>query len=288
MDLLTLIEEKYGLRELRWVRRPEVMMTHVGKRKVSYWRERDLLEYHLNFRDRLFFTSGILCNRMIRTLKQEAFIPIDQGYLTVHDFVEDDFSLELYPEMEGYLLSSIVRCGIGRHDYTHFPYRETVKSLLAIKSRYPDSYLLLISLIPDVKKRLCYHNDILNGTIPFSSYSLKEMMGQLYFECSDEAPRSVCEVLSTEVYTWYRRKKRDDFNHCFKALLSEIDRECRSAFVQSIVAPWEWKTCIQALQNEGSNVDRLMKEFIEKWDAMKVITGLAELSILEGRMAVHE
>ncbi|MCA0171688.1 hypothetical protein [Bacillus sp. RAR_GA_16] len=292
MDLLTLIAEKYGFRELRWVRQPEVIMTHVGKRKVSYWRERDLLEYHLNFRDRLFFTSGFLCNRMIRTLNQEAFIPIHHGFLTVHDFVEDEFSYEQSPEMEGCLLSSLVRCGIGieQNDYAFspFPYRDTIKSLFAIKSLYPESYLLLISLIPDVKKRLCYHKDIVNGMIPFSSHSIKEVMGQLYFESSNEAPISVSEALSDEVYLWYERKTRADFTHCFKALLSEVDQELRSTLIQTIVAPWEWLTCIQSLQYEGSKVDRVMKEFVEKWEAMKEITGLVELSILEGRVAVHE
>ncbi|WP_226656494.1 hypothetical protein [Pseudalkalibacillus hwajinpoensis] len=291
MNLLTLIAEKYGFKELRWVQTPDVIMTHVGKRKVSYWRERDLLEYHLNFRDRLFFNSGIMCNRMIRTLNQEAFIPIDSGFLTVHDFVEDEFAYELFPEMVGYLLSSLIRCGIEQddsHTLSPFPYRETVKALSAVKTLDPESYFLLISLIPDVKKRLCYHKDILNGMIPFSSHSLKEVMGQLYFECSDEAPVSMCKVLSNEVHLWYERKKRSDFNHYFNALLSEVDRELRSALIQTVIAPWEWQTCIQSLQNEGSNVDRVMKEFVEKWEAMKEITGLVGLSILEGRVAVHE
>lgn len=288
MELLALIAEKYGFREVRWLREPDVMMTIIGKRKLSYWRERDLLEYHLNFRDRLFSSEGILCNRMIRTLNQEPFIPLPQGFLTVHDLVENEYALEQSPEMEGYLLSCLIRAGSEEYSQTVFPYRQTIKSLSAIKTLYPESYFLLIQLIPDIKKRLCYHKNLLELPVPFSTSAIKEVMGQLYFESPDESPVSVCGQLQHQIYLWYKQKSESDFIRCFNVLLSGVEEELKYPLIQTIVAPWEWWECVQSLQNKQDNVNQVMEAFVEKWEAMKEITCLAHLSILERRISVHE
>ena len=290
MDLLELIAEKYGFKEISWVRKPEVIMTHLGRRKLSYWRERELLEFHLNFRDRLFSKFGILCNRMIRTLDQQAFIPIHQGYLSVHDSVEDELPFDQFPEMEGYLLSSLIDVSLdvnSYHGFSTFPYRETIKALYKVKTLYPEPYLLLISLIPEVKKRLCPNKSISQLSIPLN-HSIKEVMGQFYFESSDEKPVPVNEVLPKAVHGWYENKGQTEFKQCFKALFNEVDRETSSLLIQTIVAPWDWLACIRSLQYEGVNVNQVMKEFVEKWEAMKEITCSVQLSISEGRVSVLE
>ncbi|WP_273832625.1 hypothetical protein [Guptibacillus sedimenti] len=291
MDLLVFIAEKYGFKEVSWVRKPEVIMTHLGKRKLSYWRERDLLEYHLNFRDRLFSKCGILCNRMIRTIDQEAFIPIPQGYLSVHDSVEEEFAFELFPEMEGYLLSSLIGVSVDVNNYdgfATFPYRETLEALSTIKALYPEPYLLLVRLIPEVKKRLSHNKSISQLSIPISNHSIKEVMGQFYFESSDEGPVPVYEVLPKAIHVWYEKKSQDEFKQCFKALLDGVDRETSNLLIQTIIAPWDWWSCIQSLQYENVNVNQVMEEFVEKWETMRKITCSVQLSISEGRVSVSE
>ncbi|MCA0992539.1 hypothetical protein [Pseudalkalibacillus hwajinpoensis] len=291
MDVLVIIAEKYGFKEVSWVRKPEVIMTHLGKRKLSYWRERDLLEYHLNFRDRLFSKYGILCNRMIRTIDHEAFIPIHQGYVSVHDSVEEEFAFEHFPEMEGYLLSSLIDVSVDVNNYdglATFPYRETLEALRPIKTLYPQPYLLLVRLIPEVKKRLSYNKSISHLSIPISNHSIKEVMGQFYFEISDEEPVPVYEVLPKAMYVWYEKKGQEEFKQCFNALFKEIDSETSHVLIQTIIAPWDWWSCIQSLQYKGVNVNQVMEEFVEKWETMRKITCTVQLSISEGRVSVSE
>ncbi|WP_347549406.1 hypothetical protein ABFG93_18045 [Pseudalkalibacillus hwajinpoensis] len=89
MDVEDVLAKEYGFWELTWLDGPHTFITDSRKKKLSYWRERDLLEYHLNFRDRLFLQSASLCNRMIRTLDGRPYSSFKDGYLSVHDLIKE-------------------------------------------------------------------------------------------------------------------------------------------------------------------------------------------------------
>ncbi|WP_283153923.1 hypothetical protein [Guptibacillus hwajinpoensis] len=286
MDLVTIIEEKYDLKDVQWLEKPQLIMTHLGKRKLSYWRDRDLLEYHLNFRDRLFSQHGFLCNRMIRTSEGKGFIRIENDYMTVHDHVEEAYPLDIVPEMKGYLLATLLSTGDQKATLTsHFPYRKTLEDLSFIRLTHKEQYLLLVNLIPEVKKRLNFEVCYSLPFIPFTYYVLKEVLGQIYFESSDEPPVSASKVIMKEVHSWYTLKNSNHFVKCFEALVNGVEDDMKHRLIQAIFAPWEWQECIQALQSNMNDPDQVMKEFIDKWEANRDMLRQLELSLSDRRIS---
>ncbi|MDO6656039.1 hypothetical protein [Anaerobacillus sp. 1_MG-2023] len=286
MDLVAIIEEKYDLKDVQWLEKPQLIMTHLGKRKLSYWRDRDLLEYHLNFRDRLFSQHGFLCNRMIRTNEGKRFIRIENDYMTVHDHVEEAYPLENVPEMKGYLLATLLSTGDQKATLTsHFPYRKTLEDLSSLRLTHKEQYLLLVNLIPEVKKRLDFEICYSLPFIPFTHHVLKEVLGQIYFECSDEPPVSASKVILKEVHSWYALKNSPHFIKCFEALVNGVEDDMKPRLIQVIFAPWEWQECIQALQSNMNDPDQVMKEFIDKWEANRDMLRLLELSLSDRRIS---
>ncbi|MGB8002109.1 MAG: hypothetical protein WCF60_18715 [Anaerobacillus sp.] len=292
MDVSDVLTNLYGYKFISWLDKPNTFLTQVGKKKLSYWRERDLLEYHLNFRDRLFSEFGILCNRMIRTLDGFPYIQFEEGYLTVHDYIEEQFSEDEYPEMKGYLLASL----LGTGDLTEcpppynkgsvFPFRQTINALTSIKKSHSDSYSLLVSLIPEVKKRLSDTDQEGLPPLPYLDHQLKGVMGQVFFEASDEPPQPAYKIIQRELVNWQHSMNRREVKCCFGAFVNGVDIEMNARVYQVLIAPWEWRDCILSLQ-KNSNVDQTMARFSEKWEAVRLMIRTLQLSIEDRRVSIE-
>ncbi|MBN8208488.1 hypothetical protein JI666_07010 [Bacillus sp. NTK071] len=285
------LKKEFGFEYVSWLDEPKTVLTNVGKKKLSYWRERDLLEYHLNFRDRFFSQYGLLCNRMIRTLDGDGFIQYGDFYITVHDLIEESYTEDLYPEMKGYLLSALVGTAKGityspKYAYSSkFPYRETLKALATIKPLYPKSYTLLVNLIPEVKKRLLLDKPSILPPAPYGGYRLKRVMGQLFFEASDAPPLPAYKWIVNEIHLWFKSMTVESFTKSWGALLNGVDDEMQAYIIQSVIEPWEWRSCILALQ-QSSHSDQKIKQFEEEWEATKNIISTLQLSISDRRVSI--
>ena len=292
MDVSDVLTNTYGFEVFTWLDKPNTFMTKVGKKKLSYWRERDLLEYHLNFRDRFFSEYGILCNRMIRALDGSPYIQYEDGYITVHDYIEERFLAGDYPEMKGYLLASL----LGTGDLTEcpksykmpsaFPFRQTINALTAIKQTHPDRYALLVSLIPEVKKRLSNVGHEGLPPLPYFGHQLKDVMGQIFFEMSDKPPQPAYEIIQKECLNWIHSMNRKEVECCFEALVNGVGFEMNARLFQVLIEPWEWRNCILSLQ-QNSQVDQTMERFSEEWEAIRHIIGTLQLSIMDRRVSIE-
>ena len=292
MDVADLLGKEFGFEQVSLLDEPKTVLTNVGKKKLTYWRDRDLLEYHLNFRDRFFSQYGILCNRMIRTIDGNGYLQYGDFYITVHDLVEDCYAEDLYPEMKGYLLAALVGtakvtpCSPKYAYSSTFPYRETLAALASIKSLFPKSYTLLINLIPEVKKRILIDQPNILPPAPYGGYRLKRVMGELFFEASDVAPLPAYKWIVNEIQLWFKTMETESFVISFSALLNGVDNEMRAHIIQSVIEPWEWRSCILALQ-QGSHSDQKIKQFQEEWEVTKNIIDTLQLSNSDRRVS-HE
>ncbi|MBU9710987.1 hypothetical protein [Evansella tamaricis] len=91
---LETIKESYGFKEVTWEVDGKILKTEKGLKRLSHWTEKDNMEWHINWRDRLAEKTGCLTDRMIQSLYGERKFLSDVGWYTLHDEVTSPFSYQ--------------------------------------------------------------------------------------------------------------------------------------------------------------------------------------------------
>lgn len=285
MNITRILTEEYGLQNINWNHNNPVIETSVGRKRVTYWRDRKLLEYHLNFRDRLFSKSGILCNRMIRTRHGQSYVHTDNFLLTLHDAIDLPFQKEDDPEFKGFLLASLLEVGnelaYANHEASLFPYKETIKALQNVRQRNHRYFSMLVTLIPEVKKRLTSARSI--APTLFEGNEMKEVMGQFYYDLSDSPPQPAYHLARQALNGF---EKADDLQACWSSLLSALPDHLHEQVRSLLILPWEWRGCIMAMQL--SNEDDVYYRFEKEWEATVRICETLGLSVPARRTFSYE
>ncbi|MGO4888594.1 hypothetical protein ACJ2A9_12595 [Anaerobacillus sp. MEB173] len=112
MDILNLIEEHYRLTELKWRKNKEIIESKTGVKKIRYWENRQLLDWHIAWRDGINHSNQVMVDRMIRTKKGEPAIQYENGWLTLHDEVSITYPIEEDIDKWALLLSQMLGYGL--------------------------------------------------------------------------------------------------------------------------------------------------------------------------------
>ncbi|WP_270179473.1 hypothetical protein [Alkalihalobacillus sp. CinArs1] len=276
MDITTVVKKQYEFKDLHWNHKESAFHTHVGLKRVNYWRDRKLLEYHLNFRDRLFSKSGIMCNRMIRTRDGAPFVQLGGSFITIHDVIE---STEIIndPEFLGFLIASLLEVGsevpyYNEVDLGEFPYKEALKNLQQLKHKNQEVYSSLVRYIPKVKQR---KSSLLMNPTCYDGNALKMVMGQYYYDLSNSLPKPAHQVirraLLTDSYT------EEDRKACWASLHNAISGDLVDRVKLTLLAPWEWTDCVREMQ-DCEDEEEVYNRYKKEWDTMMELYEVLKLS----------
>jgi hypothetical protein len=87
------------------------LLTDHGTKRLEYWQDKALLDWHTNWRDSCSVTPTVLMDRMIRTKDGKPFIKVDGRYITVHDHIAPSCLQKGYEQQWGTLLGAMVANG---------------------------------------------------------------------------------------------------------------------------------------------------------------------------------
>ncbi|WP_377888285.1 hypothetical protein [Alkalihalobacillus sp. R86527] len=286
MNITAVLQHKYGFEELNWNHTNFVIETNVGTKKVTYWRDRNLLEYHLNFRDRLFSKSGIMCNRMIRTRDGLPCVQIDQSFVTIHDVIDSSSAIDDDPEFKGFLIASLLEVSkdfpyINQKDRDVFPYKASIESLTHLKDKNQKYYSLLVRTIPKVKQRLTPHKKM--PPICYDGNELKVVEGQYYYDLSDAPPQPAHQVIRRALGF----ERIEDTQACWGSLLNAISKELADQVVSALISPWEWQECINRMHS-CEDEEEIYYRFEKEWEATMELCDALKLSIPARRTFSYE
>ncbi len=111
MELLDYLKERYPFRKVEFVNH-NLIETEQGLKRIRYWENKELLDWHIEWRDRCSVTPCILIDRMIRTKDKQAFARWENGWLTVHDELNDSFKQNGKEAVWGQLLGTMIKHGL--------------------------------------------------------------------------------------------------------------------------------------------------------------------------------
>ncbi|UTW68924.1 hypothetical protein KHA80_16960 [Anaerobacillus sp. HL2] len=65
MDMLRRIKLEYNFSDISWIAEDSIFLAKKGKKRIRIWKDKQLLQWHIKWRDQLSKHSGILLDRMI-------------------------------------------------------------------------------------------------------------------------------------------------------------------------------------------------------------------------------
>lgn len=113
MELLDWLKENYQWRNVKFVNEALIETEH-GRKRLRYWSDKALLDWHITWRDECSVTPYMLADRMIRNKDQEAAITWKDGWLTVHDEVKQAVHGKSYEEKIGKMIGSMIAYGLNK------------------------------------------------------------------------------------------------------------------------------------------------------------------------------
>ncbi|MFC0469435.1 hypothetical protein ACFFHM_02480 [Halalkalibacter kiskunsagensis] len=111
MELLDWLCENYQWQNVKFVNEA-LVETEQGRKRLRYWSDKALLDWHIEWRDRCNVTPYVLADRMIRNKDQEAAISWKGGWLTVHDEVDQGAVVSQSEKEIGRLIGAMIHYGV--------------------------------------------------------------------------------------------------------------------------------------------------------------------------------
>jgi hypothetical protein len=294
MELLDWLCENYQWQNVKFVNEA-LIETEKGRKRLRYWSDKALLDWHIEWRDRCSVTPYVLADRMIRNKDQNASISWKDGWLTVHDEVEQDAVVSQSEKEIGKMIGAMIHYGVQStvdietvqqkepmyaHLYTHVPLlrdtqRQFMTSLLkesevrmkkatALKESLKNVSLPLLDPIttPNQAKKV-YHVLIWFGTKQFPErgyYSLRIFLSEWLEKYGIES----LEKLLAGMY-------EDDHVTREQAIL--ICTEC--------LRPYELDSLVNMLEQNprDTEIEEEIQRITKKWERSKILVQVISASI---------
>ncbi|KHF40962.1 hypothetical protein [Halalkalibacter okhensis] len=111
MELLEWLKENYQWRDVKFVNEALIETDH-GRKRLRYWSDKALLDWHITWRDKCSVTPYMLTDRMIRNKEQAPAIEWKEGWVTVHDDLEQPFQPLKKEDKIGQLIGNMIHYGL--------------------------------------------------------------------------------------------------------------------------------------------------------------------------------
>ncbi|MCL7748089.1 hypothetical protein [Halalkalibacter alkaliphilus] len=111
MELLDWLKENYQWRNVKFVNEALIETDH-GRKRLRYWSDKALLDWHITWRDKCSVTPYMLTDRMIRNKEQEPAIEWKDGWVTVHDEVDQPLQVVSNEDKIGNMIGCMIHYGL--------------------------------------------------------------------------------------------------------------------------------------------------------------------------------
>ncbi|MCT8137504.1 hypothetical protein H1D32_06955 [Anaerobacillus sp. CMMVII] len=219
MDMLRRVKMEYGLSELKWVNANQIFQSESGMKRIRIWKDKQLLQWHIKWRDEISKQSGILLDRMIRTKNGEPFFICDKGWATIHDEIEESYPSKGKEKDWGRLFGTALAFGLKQSDECQRfrkmqdqPLNEIKETISKLKTLDPMAKLVLersyFEAIKRRRKALDLRERIQINKLPILTPFItladaKEVFFNLFWVCGEEQPIKGYDPMRKLLEEWY-------------------------------------------------------------------------------------
>lgn len=289
MDMIRRIKMEYDLSDVKWLKKNQIFDSEYGKKRIRIWKDKQLLQWHVKWRDEISKQSGILLDRMILTKAREPFFISEKGWVSIHDEIEEQFPCQGREEEWGRLIGSILAYGITQsEDYQRFKKQEPL-TLHADKATI-DQLPFLDAMSKLVLERSYYegknrirkadhlidhiHQKRLPILMPITSITAaKQVFFNLFWVSGDTHPVKGYEPIRYFLEDWYLKngaasteKLLDKTNKYFS-----LKGDQGLLLLSVCLLPFELNTAITELSKNETEVGttKILEMYFQSWETSR-------------------
>ncbi|RXI98436.1 hypothetical protein DS745_19110 [Anaerobacillus alkaliphilus] len=287
MDMLRRVKIEYGLSDLQWVKTDEIFQSESGKKRIRFWKDKQLLQWHVKWRDEISKQSGILLDRMIRTKDGEPFFICDKGWATIHDEIDGEYPTLGKEKDWGRLIGHSLAYGLHQSDECQRFRKRQEPSLKSVKQMIDqlDDIDPMVKLVLErsyfeannrsrkaqqLKKRI--QQNKLPILTPFSNLeNAREVFFHLFWVCGADQPVQGYEPVRKFLEDWFSNNGEDSTI----ALLDNIDHyfslkeEQGLLLITELLTPYELDQTVIRLSEKNSETAKIMDDYFKDWETTR-------------------
>lgn len=289
MDMLRRIKMEYELSDVKWDMKNDTIHSDRGRKKLRIWKDKQLLEWHVKWRDELGKHSGFLVDRMIRTKSSEPFIITDVGWLSLHDFVEEKLPSKGKEKEWGKFIGAALKTGMKQNEECHRMKKTNELTLKEIRGSIerlplidPMTKLVLERSYFEAKNRIRKAKSLIDHAkhikqpilAPFTTIKeTRQIFLYLFLECGVGHPIRGYQPIRKLFIDWLEQNGEESL----RKLVNEIDnhfslkKEHGFLLLADILMPFEIESTIHTLHQVKTELEmnRVMTNFYNSWETSR-------------------
>lgn len=285
MDMIEELKQQYGWNKAVAVDEQTIETDH-GLKRLRRWQDQELMNWHINWRDRCNAAPLVLTDRMIRTQDGEAFVPWKSAWITIHDDIPTPFLQEENGQVWGTLIGKMIQSGLrqDRSIQTQQAHEPDLISLEKKQWMFPlEIQPTIRNIVFEGKARLNKARAIQKGHAEHSLPILdpihgleqaKDIHGMLHWQGSEEYPEIGYYSISTFIKQWLKRYKSDELSsllHHIESVNPGFAENQGALLLAECLIPYEIQELLDKNLAQSSNeeVERALENCKEDWKISK-------------------
>jgi hypothetical protein len=265
MGLINLLENEYDLYGVRWKQEPHIILTDFGEKRLRYWKDVDILNWHVKWRDESSKGSGAVPDRMIRTRDGEVAVFDGKHWISLHDHADTLFGceeVERWGQFIGQLLKASVKGNVEKDLSIESPLFD-FSHCLNLAQKYKDGNFQTLNVsFHEAKMRLQYaealNKRVQKAAVPILEKEISITNGKrifhfLFYQGGDSRPVKGYMPIRNFLFEWLEHNSPLSL----KMLLTEINRffplngDHGLQLLAEVTTPWELNECLNQLDNSS-------------------------------------
>lgn len=282
--MLRQIMSEYELSDLNWIIKDQIFLSESGKKRIRIWNDKQLLEWHVKWRDEISRQSGILLDRMIRTKAGEPFIICTNGWATIHDEIEAEFPTQGKEVEWGRLFGTALAYGLKHNDpcpniknKQEIPLKAVKQSLDQLTHIDSMTKLILERSYFEAQRRnhqamkLSEHiqTNKLPILLPFNSFTnAKEVFFHLFWVSGEDQPVRGYEPIRNLLEKWFEKNGEGSTLRLLETINNfySLKEEQGSLLLAQLLIPYEFKRTVTQLWTQEKETVQIMDEYFKSWE----------------------
>ncbi|WP_257346349.1 hypothetical protein [Pseudalkalibacillus decolorationis] len=280
MDVIELIGKHYTVAPIRWKQSNELLESDCGVKQVRFWTDEGLMNWHHAWRNHIE-TDFVLTDRMHRTSDGAWFVPIDDGFLTLHDYHSEPFPKRNNEHIWGRFIGELLEFGLERSQFQGGKRESSTLTILddVTDLRHLGSTLSVVrNSLPEAKRRLKKVTEVYERLHhipkPLLEPSLlttqgKRVHGSLFWQGGNSAPESGLQGVGRFLADWYSATDTKSIH----TLLDQIHERFNlmggydQLIIAELIAPREVQRCVKRLESsELDQSEHILDRFEQEWE----------------------
>lgn len=280
MNFLQVVKNNYGFEKAIWKDQNTIETEH-GLKRVLFWEDPYLLQWHIAWRDACSIFPFVLTNRMLRTTDGKTEVHWEKGWFTVHDTVTTLSPMSGAEHVWGMLLGNLISFGEKYKEKVlekrwKIPSLKKEEAMIWKTDLKADAKNLLNACLKEginrtkKGKSLIEANKDLPLLDPLQTPSQgKAVFQMLYWEGTNLPPEKGFHSFVKFLQEWYIKNGETSLI----CLLNEIERYCPlrehygKVLIGEAMLPWELEQFFNNLQK--TNSQRAYEIFVAEWEGKR-------------------